>query len=77
MNWLWPRELNTDDRLFIRIVRLLHWCIVGFAVFGFVVTFIALVAAGDPEPISMFAVGFMWVALAMLARGLRYVIARE
>lgn len=77
MNWLWPRQLNTDDRLYIRIVRLLHWCVVGFAVFGLVVTFLSLIEDGETAVIAYFAVGFVWVALAMIARGLRYVIARE
>ena len=76
-NWIWLRQLNTDDRISIRIVRLLHWCVVGFAIFGFVVSYISLLEGGDWEPISFFAVGFMWVALAMLGRGLRYVVARE
>lgn len=76
-NWLWPRQLNSDDRMAIRIVRLLHWCVVGFALFGLVVSYIGLIEAGDVEPISFFAVGFMWLALALLGRGLRYVIARE
>jgi len=77
LNWLWPRQLNTDDRISIRIVRLVHWSIVGFAVFGFVVSYIGLIEAGDAEPITFFAVGFTWVALAMLGRGFRYVVARE
>ena len=53
VNWLWPRQLNTDDRISIRIVRLVHWCIVGFAVFGLGVTYIGLIEAGDGEPISI------------------------
>jgi len=77
VNWLWPRQLNTDDRISIRIVRFVHWCVVGFAVFGLVVSYIGLIEAGDREPISFFAIGFMWVALAMLGRGFRYVVARE
>jgi hypothetical protein len=77
VNWFWPRQLNTDDRVTIRIVRLLHWCVVAFAIFGLIVSYIGLIEAGEREPISYFAVGFMWVALAMLGRGFRYVIARE
>lgn len=77
MNWLWPRHLNDDNRLLIRIVRFAHWCIVGVAFFGLVVSFIGIIEAGDAGPIPFFAVGFMWLALALLGRGLRYVIARE
>ena len=77
MNWFWPRHLNPDDRISIRIVRLAHWCIAGFAVFGIVASYIGLIEAGNREPISFFAVGFIWVALAMLGRGFRYVFARE
>ena len=77
MNWLWPRHSNDDNRMPTRIARLVHWCVVGFAVFGLIVSFIGIIEAGNAGPISFFAVGFMWVALAMLGRGLRYVIARE
>jgi hypothetical protein len=87
VNWFWPRQLNSDDRISIRNVRLVHWCIVGFAAFGLVVSYIGLIEAGDAEPINYFgvgfepinyfAVGFVWVALAMLGRGFRYVVARE
>jgi hypothetical protein len=51
--------------------------VVAFAIFGLIVSYIGLIEAGDREPISYCAVGFMWVALAMLGRGFRYVIARE
>jgi hypothetical protein len=77
VSWLWPRELNTDDRITIRIVRLLHWCVVGFAAFCLVVSFMGLIEGGDRDPIAFFAVGSVWVALAMLGRGFRYVVARE
>jgi hypothetical protein len=77
VNWLWPRQLNSDDRISIRIVRLVHWCIVGFAVFGLVVSYVGLIQTGDGEPLTFVVVAFTWVAVAMLARGLRYVIARE
>ena len=77
LNWFWPRKLNADDRLTVRVVRLLHWCVVGFALFGLVVSLIALIEAGDPEPIAIFTIIFMWAALALLARGFRYLIARE
>jgi cell division protein FtsW (lipid II flippase) len=77
LNWLWPRQLNSDDRITIRIVRLLHWCIVGFAVFGLVVSFIGLAMDNDREPFTYFSVTCVWVALAMLGRSLRYVLARE
>ena len=77
MNWFWPQKLNTDDRLIVRIVRLVHWCVVGFALFGLVVSLIALGEAGDAEPIAIFTIIFMWIALALLGRGFRYLLARE
>jgi hypothetical protein len=61
----------------VRIVRLVHWCVVGCALFGLVVSLIALSEAGDPEPIAIFTIIFMWFALALLGRGFRYLIARE
>lgn len=77
MNWLWPRTLNNDDRILVRFVRLLHWFIVGFAVFGLLVSFIGMIAGGNREPVSYVAVASVWLALAMLARGFRYVLVRE
>ena len=77
MSWLWPRDLKDDNRLLIRIARLVHWCVVGFAIFGLVVSFIGLVEGGNRDPISFFAVGFVWLALVLLGRGFRYVVARE
>jgi hypothetical protein len=77
VNWFWPQKLNEDDRVVIRIVRVLHWGILGVAAFCFVVSFIGLMEAGDAEPITYFAVGFVWFALAMLGRAVRYVVARE
>jgi hypothetical protein len=77
VNWLWPQHLNPDDRVAIRIGRLLHWSILGFAVFELVVSLIGLIEAGDGEPIGYFSIAFLWVAFAMLGRGLRYVVAHE
>ena len=77
VNLLWPRQLSTNDGIWVRIVRLVHWCVVGFAVFGLVVSFAGMIAGGNREPVSYFAVGLMWVALALLGRGFRYVAARE
>jgi hypothetical protein len=77
LNWFWPQKLNDDDRLIVRVVRLVHWCVVGFALFGLIVSLIALIEAGDPEPIAIFTIVFMWIAFALLARGLRYLVARE
>ena len=77
MNWLWPRKLNSDDRIWVRIVRLAHWFIVGFAVFGLVVSFFGMIVGGNREPVSYVAVASVWIALAMLGRGLLYVLVRE
>jgi len=77
MNWLWPRHLQSDDRVWVRVVRVIHWCVLGFAAFGLIVTFVSLYEAGDAELISYVAMACFWVALAMLARGFRYILVRE
>jgi hypothetical protein len=77
VNWLWPRNLNANDGIWVRIVRMLHWCVVGVAVFGLAVSFTGMMLGGNREPVSYVAVGLMWFALAMLGRGFRYVAARE
>ena len=77
MNWFWPRELKEDDRLIVRIVRLVHWCICGFALFGLVVTLIALFEGGEPEPIAFVTIVSLWLSLALLGRAVRYIVVRE
>jgi hypothetical protein len=77
VNWLRPRRLKGDDRIWVRIVRLVYWFIVGVAVFGLVVDFAAMIVVGNREPVSYVAVALMWIALAMLGRGFRYVLVRE
>jgi len=77
LNWFWPQNVKADDRVIVRIVRLIHWCVVGFAIFGLAVCLIAMIEAGDPEPVAIFSITFMWIALALLARGFRYLIVRE
>ena len=77
MSWFWANNRADDQSRVVRIVRVLHWCIVGFAIFGLVVSYFGIIEAGDIEPISFFAVGFMWFAVALLGRGLRYIIIGE
>jgi len=77
MNWLWPRHLSQDDRIWIRIVRLAHWCIAGAALSGLVLSFAGLMLAGSRQPVSFVAVGLFWLCLAVFGRGLRYVLVRE
>jgi hypothetical protein len=77
MNWLWPRKLASDDRAWVRVVRVAHWCILGFAVFGLTVTYLSLYETGDADLITYFAVTCVWIALALFGRGLRYILVRE
>jgi cytochrome b len=77
VNWIWPGNSKSDDRLWVRMVRLAHWIIVAFAIFGLVVSFIGMLVGGNRELVSYAAVGFVWIALAMLGRGIRYVLLRE
>jgi hypothetical protein len=77
VSWLWPRQLNKQDSVAVRIGRVIHWAAIGFAIFGAVVSFYGLVEAQDQEPNGYFAVLCVWIAAVMLGRGLRYIIARE
>jgi hypothetical protein len=77
VSWLWPKHLNEQDSAVIRIARVIHWSFVGLAAFFAVVSTYGMVQGGDTEPITYFAVLFMWVALAMIGRGIRYIIAKE
>lgn len=61
----------------VRVGRVIHWSAIGFAIFCAVVSMYGMLQAGDTEPITYFAVMFMWVSLAMLGRAIRYIIAKE
>lgn len=77
MSWLWPRKLNSDDKIIVRVAPVLHSAAIAFASFGLVISFLGMALAGDREIIPYVAVGIMWFCVAMLGRGIRYILARE
>ena len=77
MNWFWPRQLADGKILRVRFARVLHWFFLGFALFGLVVTAISFPEQGVTEPLEYLGAISFFIALAMLGRGLRYIIAHE
>jgi hypothetical protein len=77
MSWLWPRGLNEDATLTVRIGRLLHWSFVGLAIIFATVSVVAGVGQRYAEPVFYVTVILIWFGFAMLGRGLRYLLARE
>jgi hypothetical protein len=73
----WPDRTSQHGNLIVRIGRSIHWLAVGTGVFGLVISFYAMLQAGDRLPLPYVAVGLVWVAIAMIGRALRYVIAKE
>jgi hypothetical protein len=77
MSWLWPRGLNNDATLAVRIGRLLHWSFVGLAIIFASVSLVAGVTQRYAEPVFYVTVILIWFGFAMRGRGLRYLLARE
>jgi hypothetical protein len=77
MSWLWPRGLNEDATLTVRIGRLVHWSFVGLAVLFATVSVVAGLQQQVAEAVFYVTVIGVWFAFAMLGRGLRYLLARE
>lgn len=77
MRWLWPQHVNDESSLLVRIGRLIHWLALSLAVFGLLISFFAMSQVGDTEPVPYIAVGLVWLGVAMIGRGLRYVFAKE
>jgi hypothetical protein len=77
LNLIWPRHTQQQATVFVRIGRLIHWSAIGFAIFGLVVSLYGMLQVPGGEPLAYFAVIFMWCTVAMVGRGVRYVLARE
>ena len=77
MNWLWPRRRTEDPSVIVRIIRVIHWSAIGFAIFGEITTMYTAIQDPATEPLTYFVVSSLWVSVAMLGRGIRYIIARE
>ena len=77
MSWLWPRGLNEDATLAVRIGRLLHWSFVGLAILFATVSVVAAITQEVAEPVFYVTTILIWFGFALLGRGLRYLLARE
>lgn len=77
MNWLWPKLRVESDSVLVRIARVIHWGMAALAAFFWVITIFALLSAGEGNVIAHLTVTFVWGSIAMLGRGVRYVVARE
>ena len=77
MTWLWPRGLNDDATIVVRIGRLLHWSFVGLAILFATVSVVALVEQQVADAVVYVTVILVWFGFATLGRGLRYLVARE
>lgn len=61
----------------MRIGRVVHWTTIGVALFGLPVSLYGMMQAEEGEPLAFFAVVFMWAALIMIGRAIRYILANE
>ena len=77
MAWLWPRGLNEDETMAVRIGRLLHWSFVGLAILFAAISVVGGAQQGVAEPVFYVTVILIWFGFAMFGRGLRYLLARE
>jgi len=77
MSWLWPRGVNEDASVAVRVGRLLHWSFVGLALLFATISVVAAVQRRFAEPVFYVTVILIWFGFAMLGRGLRYLLARE
>ncbi len=77
MNWFWPRRLNEGATMRVRAGRLLHWSFAGLAILFTTVTLLAGTMQGAGEPVFYVTTILIWLGFAMLARGLRYLLASE
>jgi len=69
MNWLWPRVANDENSVVVRVGRVMHWSAIGLALFGIILTMYTLIWVEGGDPLTYFAVSFVWVSVAMLGRG--------
>ncbi len=76
-SWVWPGRLNDKVTAAVRIGRVIHWCALGFAIFIVLVSAFGMIESGVTEPITYFAVFFAWGSIAMIGRGIRYILAKE
>jgi len=77
LNWIWPDARVPGRSIWVRAGRFVHWLAVGFALFGLAVSLYGMVQVPGGEPVAYFAVITMWSSVALLGRGIRYLIASE
>lgn len=77
MDWLWPSRRNQSNSVLVRFGRVLHWAMVVCAALGAVISFFGIWAAQGGELTTYVSVTVVWVSIAMLGRGFRYILAKE
>lgn len=77
MSWIWPNKLNEQATIVVRVGRAAHWAALGVAAFGLIIGFYAMIQGNVVELLPYIAVGLFWVSVAMIGRGVRYVLASE
>lgn len=79
MNFFWPRYLNPQPWLMTRVGRLAHWLAISVAVCSGGMIAILGIETHDPvlEPQYLLAGAALFIGIALVGRGLRYVLANE
>lgn len=72
MNWLWPQKQHTETTALIRLGRVLHWVSIGLGAF---IIFIGIFGFNSQSDGLFFA--SFGLVVALIGRGLRYVLADE
>jgi sulfite exporter TauE/SafE len=78
LKWLWPVQLNEDPSQTVRIGRVIHWAAAGAALFLIVITLTVLIESDEDVAITTYiSVALIWTGLALLGRGVRYILSKE
>jgi hypothetical protein len=76
--WFWPRLRREETSAAIRAGRVIHWTFLVFAAPPAIVAGFAIFVIGDRDMFGIFVVAFLIaLGLALIGRGLRYVLADE
>jgi hypothetical protein len=80
VNFLWPQHLKIDTTPLVRLGRVLHWLFTGVA--GLMLTLPFLWPSTSGDGVAQYGDGFLIaigfaIPMALLGRGLRYVLSGE
>lgn len=78
MNWLWPRALNHNSTILVRTGRVLHWVFIALAGYGMIFGWVAQHIEGGKSAYIAIVTGLIFaIPLALIGRGIRYVLSAE